>query len=90
MLEHTLEGAAAGAMAVSPALGAEFAGAVKAGITALLPAATSGVQAVTAWAQAHPMTAKLLWEGLKLGVYQHALTKGAASVAGKIINAAPD
>jgi hypothetical protein len=91
---HTLEGAAEGAAAVAPVLmpaaAAEFAGAVKTGVTALMPAATQGVQAVGAWAAAHPITAKILWEGLKLAVYQHAVTKGAASVAGKIISAAPD
>ncbi len=94
MAMHTLEGAAEGAAAVAPVLlpaaAAEFAGAVKTGVTALMPAATQGVQAVGAWAAAHPITAKILWEGLKLAVYQHAVTKGAASVAGKIINAAPD
>ena len=91
---NTAQGAAAGAAAVSPVLipagAAEVAGAVRAGLTALVPAATKGVQSVTAWAAEHPTTAKILWEGLKLAVYQHALTKGAAVMAGKVIRAAPE
>jgi hypothetical protein len=94
LLLHSVQGAAEGAAAVAPVLipagAAEVAGAVRAGLTALVPAATKGVQSVTAWAADHPTTAKLLWEGLKLAVYQHALTKGAASLAGKVINAAPE
>src|SRR5262249_9967411 len=62
----------------------EVAGAVKAGLAALIPAATRGVQGFTAWAAEHPYTAKVLWEGLKYAIA--GTTAGAASkIAGKVI-----
>ena len=84
--EHTLEGAAAGATAVAPAV---LPSAVAAGAGALAPALTRGVVGVTAWAAAHPVAAKVIWEGLKVAIMGTAAGT-AARIAGKAIKASPE
>jgi hypothetical protein len=60
--EHTSEGAAEGAAAVAPVLAPEI---LSAGITALKPALLKGIQGMGEWAVAHPVAAKMIYEGLK-------------------------
>lgn len=58
--------------------------AISAGVPALLPAATKGAVAVGAWAEAHPILARLVYEGIK-GAAWYKLLKKAATIgsAGK-------
>lgn len=93
----TAPGKVAETVASAPAMGAagvaalagpgELAGATSAAIKNLLPAVTKGVQGIGEWAEAHPMTARMIWEGLKLSAQFAGLYKG-AQAAGKVIKAA--
>ena len=66
----------------------ELHSALTAGFKALTPALTSGVVGVGQWAEAHPVAARALWEGLKAVMAGTAVGAG-ARIAGKIINASP-
>lgn len=72
-----------GALAGAAAVGAGGA-AISAGIPALIPAATKGIVAVGQWAEAHPILARLIYEGVK-GAAWYKLLKKASDVgnAGK-------
>jgi hypothetical protein len=77
-------GRAAGAVSVPVVAGSmigtnEAVGALTAGGKALLPALTSGITAIGAWAEAHPVTAKLIYEGIK-GAGWYKLLKTASRV----------
>lgn len=66
----------------------ELHSAMTAGFKALLPAVTSGVVGLGNWAEAHPVAAKALWEGLKVVMMGTAAGAG-ARIAGRVIKAAP-
>jgi hypothetical protein len=85
-VEHTLEGAGAGALAVAPVLAPEI---ISSGLAALKPALLKGIQGMGEWAAAHPVAAKMIWEGLKTAIKGTAIGVG-AKVAGKVIESAPD
>jgi hypothetical protein len=82
---HSVEGAAEGAAAVAPVLTPEIAAA---GIGALKPALARGIVGMGEWAAAHPVAAKMIWEGLKAAMTGTAVGAG-AKIAGKVIGAAP-
>jgi hypothetical protein len=77
---------AGGAAALASPL--ELHSALSAGFKALAPALTSGVAGIGNWAQAHPVAAKVLWEGMKAAMTGTAAGMG-ASLAGKVIKSAP-
>lgn len=68
-VDAALDGAETGLLAASipgAVFGVnEVAGAVEKGGKALIPALTRGVTAIGEWAEAHPITAKLIYEGIK-------------------------
>lgn len=72
------QGKLAGAAAIGAA-GSVAPMAVKAGAAALLPAATKGVVAIGDWAEAHPIMARLVYEGIK-GAAWYKLIKKAANI----------
>jgi|SRR5271156_786938 len=83
--EHTAEGAAEGAAAVAPVLAPEI---ISSGIAALKPALMKGIQGMGEWAAAHPVAAKMVYEGLKSAA-KGAGFYAAAAGARKVINSAP-
>jgi hypothetical protein len=67
-----------GKLVAAAAIGAGGA-AISAGVPALLPAATKGVVAIGNWAEAHPILARLVYEGIK-GAAWYKLIKKASDI----------
>jgi len=84
-------GKAAGAISV-PAVAGVYLGAhaaLSAGIPALTKALTGGALAVGAWAEEHPVAAKIIWHVVGNAIKGTTIGAG-ARITGKIINSVPD
>jgi hypothetical protein len=85
--------AAVGMGAAGVVVPTELAAGLSAGTRALIPALTRGVVGFNEWAAAHPVMAKVLWEGLKMTVGSYIMGTAAGKVlkgAKGVIQAAPD